>query len=83
MSLPEGATLFSARESNVRLVESAKYGRIALVEMTEYAQGEAMGKISKRTEADIVLLIKDGEAEDMSLEEIENVVSLIMEELKP
>ncbi len=83
MSLPDGATIFSARESKVRLVESAKHGRIALVEMTEYAQGEAMGKISKRTEADIVLLIKDGEAEDMSLEEIENVVSLIMEELKP
>ncbi len=74
MSLPEGATLSSARESKVRLVESA-YGLVALVEMTEYAIGEAMGAISKRTGAKIVLLLADGKADGMTVEEIETIVA--------
>ncbi len=79
MPLPEGATIASVgNNTRTRVVESNTLGKIALVEFGDYARGEAMGAISKRLGTRIVLLVKDGTLDDLSLEEIEEAVRHIL-----
>ena len=68
--LPQGVTLFNGRQSKVKQVQT-KFGLVCLVEMTEYAQGESMQAISKRTGAVAVLIVGDGKLDACGVEEIE------------
>jgi hypothetical protein len=79
--LPEGAVLFGGRQCVTRVVETVKYGNVALVEMTEYAQGEAMGAISKRLGVRCVLLVADGELNSFTAQEVEETLELLLAEV--